>query len=314
MKKFSHIFAIAISLVFILLCNESCIVLNYAVKPNKRGKDLMGSYTFMYENYPYLESWIDSLNREQALKDTFIYAPDGAKLHAYYIHAPNRTQKTAVILHGYTDNAIRMFMIGHLYNYELGYNVLIPDLRWAGQSDGTHIQMGWLDRLDVLRWMDVANQIYGGATQMVLHGISMGAATTMMVSGEQQPEYVKCFIEDCGYTSVWDEFKHELKKRFNSPPFPVLHLTNWVCGKKYGWTFKEASAIRQIENSYLPMLFIHGEKDDFVPTWMVYELYQAKPAPKELWIVPDAAHAVSYKNHREEYIQTVRHFVGKYIN
>ncbi len=60
------------------------------------------------------------------------------------------------------------------------------------------------------------------------------------------------------------------------------------------------------------MLFIHGDKDTYVPTWMVYPLYEAKPEPKELWIVPGAAHAVSYQENKQEYTDRVRAFVGRY--
>lgn len=207
-----------------------------------------------------------------------------------------------------------MFMIGYLYNHDLAFNVLLPDLRDTGQSGGDYIQMGWLDRLDVMQWMQVANQIYGNNTQMVVHGISMGAATTMMVSGEPQPEFVKCFVEDCGYTSVWDEFSHELKARYGLPKFPLMYTTSWLCRLKYGWSFKEASALKQVAKCYLPMLFIHGDADTFVPTWMVYKLYEAKPQPKELWVVPRATHAKSYKLDTKEYTAKVKQFVDKYIH
>lgn len=75
-------------------------------------------------------------------------------------------------------------MIGYLYNHDLGYNILLPDLHYHGQSEGRAIRMGWLDRFDLLHWMEVADGIFGGDTRMVVHGISMGAATTMMASGE----------------------------------------------------------------------------------------------------------------------------------
>ena len=149
------------------------------------------------------------------------------------------TAKTAVIVHGYTDNAIRMMMIGYLYNKKLDFNILLPDLRDTGLSDGNAIQMGWLDRKDVTQWMEVANRIYGDSTSMVVHGISMGAATTMMVSGEPQPDYVKCFVEDCGYTSVWDQFSKELKAQFGLPQFPLMYTADWLCQLEYGWGSKK---------------------------------------------------------------------------
>lgn len=100
-----------------------------------------------------------------------------------------------------------------------------------------------------MQWMHIANQIYGDSTQMVVHGISMGGATTMMVSGEAQPYFVKCFVEDCGYTSVWDEFSHELKSSFHLPSFPLMNTTSWLCQKKYGWNFEEASSLNQVKKS-----------------------------------------------------------------
>ena len=120
--------------------------------------------------------------------------------------------------------------------------------------------MGWKDRLDILKWINVTKGIYGDSTEIVIHGISMGAATTMMVSGEQLPANVKCFVEDCGYTSVWDEFSKELKNQFGLPEFPLLDATSLLCKIKYGWSFKEASALNQVRKCHLPMFFIHGCK------------------------------------------------------
>lgn len=316
MKK-KILYGVLIVLILLSGCTVggSFFMLNYSLRPNaKIKKKDADSYQFMYENYPFLRPWVDSLNQANALKDTFILNPEGIRLHAYYIAAPHPTKKTAVIVHGYTDNAIRMFMIGYLYNHDLQFNTLLPDLQHQGLSGGDAIQMGWKDRLDVMQWMHVANQIYGDSTQMVVHGISMGGATTMMVSGEEQPEFVKCFVEDCGYTSVWDEFSHELHSSFHLPSFPLMNTTSWLCDRKYGWNFKEASSLNQVEKSTLPMFFIHGDKDTYVPTWMVYPLYEAKTPPKQLWVVPGATHAVSYKENKEAYTGKVKEFVDRYIH
>lgn len=312
-KFVKSIFIILLLLVGVTI-GGSYYMLGYSLRPNATVlSNNADSYMYMYKNYPFLHPWVDSLRQVDALRDTFITNPEGIQLHAYYIRAPRPTRKTAVIVHGYTDDAIRMFMIGYLYNRDLQYNVLLPDLQHQGESEGEAIQMGWKDRLDVKQWMRLANQLYGDSTQMVVHGISMGAATTMMLSGEEQPSYVKCFVEDCGYTSVWDEFAHELKNSFHLPPFPLLYATSWLCEQKYGWNFKEASSLKQVAKCRLPMFFIHGDKDTYVPTWMVYPLYEAKPEPKELWIVPGATHAVSYQENKQEYTDKVKAFVGKYI-
>ena len=312
-KRIYLTIGISILVLATLLGGGSSFLLHFGLSPVNHGKDLKTSWEYMYENYPELKSWTDSLQQAEALKDTFIYAPDKARLHAYYVAAPSPTSKTAVIVHGYTDNAIRMMMIGYLYNRSLGYNILLPDLRYSGLSDGDAFQMGWLDRKDVMQWMEVANEIFGDSTQMLVHGISMGGATTMMVSGEPQPAYVKCFVDDCGYTSVWNQFSKELKEDFGLPAFPLLYISSWLCDWTKGWNFTEASALEQVKKCRLPMLFIHGEKDDYVPTRMVYELYEAKPEPKELWVVPGADHATSYKLNKEEYTQKVKQFTDKYI-
>lgn len=143
------------------------------------------AYEYMYAEYPFLRPWTDSLERAGALRDTVIVDPQGVRLHALYAAAPEPTDRTAVIVHGYTDCAVRMLMIGYLYNHDLRYNVLLPDLHYHGRSEGRAIRMGWLDRLDVLRWMEVADTLFGGNTQMVVHGISMGAATTMMLAASR---------------------------------------------------------------------------------------------------------------------------------
>lgn len=308
-----------LAIIVIGLTGGSWYMLDYSLKPAyDKGRDIGESYEYMFREYPELKPWVDSLKAAGELRDTYILNDRGVNLHALHINAAEPTPKTAVIVHGYTDNAVRMLMIAYLYSRQLKYNVLLPDLYGHGMSEGTAIQMGWKDRLDLLQWTETANEMYGGNTQMVVHGISMGAATTMMMAGDvaegttQQP-FVKCFVEDCGYTSVWDEFSHELKGQFGLPPFPLMYTASWLCDVRYGWNFCEASALKQVAKCKLPMFFIHGDADTYVPTWMVYRLYDAKPEPKELWIVPGAAHAVSYKDYPQEYTAHVKNFVEKYI-
>lgn len=265
--------------------------------------------------YPELKPWLDSIKTEGAWSDTFAIMPDGLRAHAVCIKSRKAEGRTAVVVHGYTNNSIDMLHIARIYNKEMHYNVVLPDLHGHGLSQGDDIQMGWFDRLDVLKWIDIAPKMFstvGDSMRLVVHGISMGAATTMCVSGEHTPDYVKCFVEDCGYTSAWDEFAHELRGRFSLPEFPLLYTASWLTQAKYGWSFKEASPLKQVAKCKKPMFFIHGDKDTFVPTWMVYPLYEAKPQPKQLWIVPGSEHAFAYRDHREEYIKKVEAFVGKY--
>lgn len=307
-------------LIFALLASSGLYLQWYALtaRGNERGKDLNGSYEYMFCTYPHIRNWADSLKQHKALRDTFITAEDGTRLHALYAFADTATGRTAVIVHGYTDNAVRMLHIGYLYHHDLKYNILLPDLRFSGLSGGNHLQMGWNDRLDVLRWMDVANAVFSekgncGQTQMVVHGISMGGATTMCVSGEPQQPFVKCFVEDCGYTSVWDEFAGELKKQFGMPEFPLLYVASMMTDWRYGWNFNEADAREQVERCNLPMLFIHGDKDDFVPSWMGDSVHAHKAGDKVLWKTKGVEHAESYLKYPRQYTEIVRTFTNKYM-
>ena len=312
MKKFG------ISLIIVLVALACGIIggsryfMGIALDTKVTSTDEEDAYAYISQR-DYLKQWVDSLREHSALRDTFILASDGKKIHAIYAKAPQPSSNTALIVHGYTDNAIRMLMIGHLYHQEMGYNIFLPDLRGQGKSDNQYIQMGWKDRKDLLDWLPVINGIYGDTTHIVMHGISMGAATLMMVSGEQLPQNVKCLVEDCGYTSVWDQFHNEMKQTYKLPAFPLLYTTSLYCKLKEGWSFKEASALEQVKKCHLPMLFIHGDADAYVPTWMVHALYEAKPGEKELWVVPGVEHANAYWDCTEEYVQRTKTFVEKYI-
>lgn len=327
--------------IIIALIGGSFYMLSYSLTPtHNTGKDIAGSYEYMFNEYPFIKPWVDSLQAIGALRDTFIVNDEGKKLHALFAEAPEPTDKTAIIVHGYTDNAVRMLMIGYMYNKELKYNILLPDLQNHGLSEGDAIQMGWKDSRDIIRWRDVASALFKKpytwegtyvkgspwqtitgnrhSLQIVLHGISMGAATTMMTSGYSRDDNsnIMCYVADCGYTSVWDEFAYELKQQFGLPAFPLLHTTSLLCKIKYGWTFGEASALKQMQSPHAnqPMLFIHGEADTYVPTRMVHSLYEARRGDKELWIVPGTAHAESYKNFPQEYTKRVKNFLGKHIH
>ena len=280
-------------------------MLSYALSPDGGKADVDSCYNQLFERYPDTKPWVDSLNRVGALRDTFVVMPTGERHHALYVH--HGSQKTAFIIHGWRDSAVKYLFLARLYEHVLGgYNVVLPDLHAHGLSEGDMIQMGWLDRKDVLHWLTIFQ-----TDTMVVHGVSMGGATTMMLSAEEMPKGIKDlrFVDDCGYTSAWDEFASELKNQFGLPPFPLMYTTSLLCKMRYGWSFSEASAIDAVRQSPYPMLFIHGDEDTFVPTEMVYRLYQAKPSNKKLWIAPGAEHASSYLTHPDEYIRQLSDFL-----
>ena len=197
--------------------------------------------------------------------------------------------------------------------YDMGYNILIPDLRGHGKSEGDYIGMGWFDRLDILKWINLILS-YNKDSKIILHGVSMGAATVAMTSGEALPRNVKAIISDCGYTSVLDQFSHQLKSMYSLPNFPVMNVSSLVTKFKAGYTLKEASTLKQVSKSNTPILYIHGDEDDFVPYKMMDELYNATSSPKEKLTIIGASHARSSKVNPDLYWSTVENFINKYIS
>ena len=237
-----------------------------------------------------------------------IESEDGIYLAATHFKPERATDKWVIVAHGYGCTQQNSYYIAEHY-LSMGYHVLTPDLRASGLSGGRYLTLGYRESEDIVLWAKRVAELYPQA-KIVLHGVSMGAATVMMAAGrEDLPPEVVAAVEDCGYTSVRDQFAKELKEQFHLPAFPLLDVASLLCEWRFGWDFDEASALRQVRQCRLPMLFIHGDADDYVPTWMVYKVYEAKPAPKELWVVPRAAHAMSYHDNREEYTRRVSAFL-----
>lgn len=253
--------------------------------------------------------WVDS----QSFETWSIISNDGLRLTAYFIPAKQKTTKTVVLAHGYTSRGKDMGSFAKFFSEKLGYNVLMPDDRGHGNSEGDYIGFGWPDRKDYLIWLEKVVERVGRDAQIVLHGISMGGATVMMLSGEVLPMQVKAIVEDCGYTSVQDQLSYQLKRMYHLPSFPILNSTSLLCKLKAGYNFTEASALAQIKKNKLPILFIHGDEDTFVPTEMVWRLYSACTSEKEIYIVKGAGHGMAYWIEKDYYESKVRSFLGQFI-
>ena len=231
----------------------------------------------------------------------------------YYANAETAdTHRWALVLHGYRGDYTGALQLAAPY-YEAGYQVIAPDLRACGESEGDYVGMGWLDREDILRWIDFILADDPQA-KIVIHGISMGAVTTMMTAGESTPDNVKAFVEDCGYTSVWDIFSSELQLRFGLPEFPILYTASGVARLRAGYSFTEASALAQVARCEKPMLFIHGTADDFIPYEMMDTLYNAKPGDNKAELTAEGAgHGEAMYALGDSYWDTVFDFIAPYM-
>lgn len=246
---------------------------------------------------------------EKQTQVTSIDSQDQLSLKAKF--KKQKGHQWVILIHGYKSDNSHMMDYGYHY-YQNGYNVLLPNNRAHGDSEGKYIGMGWLDKDDIVSWIDwIVNQ--DKDAKILIHGVSMGGATTMMLSGYNL-NHVVGYIEDCGYTSVWDIFASELNKRFSLPTFPVLDVSNFVAQIKAGYDFKEASSISQVQKCKKPMLFIHGGQDDFVPVDMVYDIYEKANCTKDLYIVEQAGHAQSKDYNPEAYWNKVFEFINTNIS
>lgn len=252
--------------------------------------------------------WYQSVTREKVE----ILSDDGLHLKAIYISRENNSKKTVILAHGYGGSYEQMSPYAKMF-YEWGYNILAPDARGHGTSEGSYIGFGWHERMDYLRWIDLMIQQTGKETIIVLFGVSMGGATVMMTSGESLPTNVKVIIEDCGFSSVKSELSFQLKSRYHLSSFPLIPVTSLITKIKAGYSLGEASAVNQLRNNKIPMLFIHGNRDIFVPTIMVYDNYKATTAPKKLYIVDGAGHGESYVKNRKVYEEEVFDFISTYV-
>ena len=308
MKIATKIVIIIVILIFILLLGAGLYFYNYAVVPSK--KNFLNNDTAEKgNNQSEEEKWFTT--KENRTEWT-ITSSDGLKLHAIYLKAEKETNKNVIMAHGYMGNAEEMADYAKIY-HDLGYNVLVPDARGHGQSEGNYIGFGWPERKDYLLWIDKLIDENGQKSEITLYGLSMGAATVMMTSGEQLPENVKAIVEDCGYSSVSDELSYQLKDMFNLPSFPLIQVTSLITKLRAGYFFGEASSVAQLKKNDLPTLFIHGDADDFVPYEMLQKNYEATNGPKEKYVVHGAGHAEAYKKDPVQYKKVITDFLEEYV-
>ncbi|WP_143317811.1 alpha/beta hydrolase [Clostridium sp. HBUAS56017] len=313
MSKVKKVLLIIISVVLVLALATIGVAGNYfynlALNPKTSKEKVFGTKDKSVEaSNVAVSNWITD---KSGYKDAFIDSIDDLQLHGYEIINTNPSKTWVITVHGYMGQGKEMEGYANAF-YNMGYNVLVPDLRGHGKSEGKYIGMGWDDRKDILSWIDYILQKDSDAN-IVLHGVSMGGGTVMMTSGEDLPGNVKAIIEDCGYTSVWDEFSYQLDSLFGLPEFPVLQSASLVSKIRAGYWLQDASAIDQLAKSKTPMLFIHGDKDTFVPYSMLDKVYNSANVEKEKLVVEGAAHAQASKTNPQLYWGTIRKFIKNYI-
>ena len=246
--------------------------------------------------------------RSLPYESVWITADDGVRLHGqYYETEPGAPLQ--IMFHGYRGAGERDFSRGLPFALECNHNVLLVDQRAHGQSGGRCLTLGVKERLDCLAWVRYAIERFGPDTKIVLIGISMGAATVLMAAGLPLPGNVKGIVADCGYTAPADILRHVMGQ-MGLPVwlfFPLVRIGGRLFG---GFDVCAASAADAMPRCTVPVCFIHGETDDFVPCDMSRENYRLCAAKqKRLCTVPHAHHGLSYLVDPDRYTAEVTDFL-----
>lgn len=259
----------------------------------------------LYVNGDWI-NWVHNQNFEELMLES----RDGLKLSGYFLPATKPTDKLVILTHGYLGNAKQMGLFGIFYYQELGYNIFMPDARGHGKSEGEYYGFGWPDRLDLIDWTNALVERLGSNTEVIYHGLSMGAATVLMASGEADlPSQVKAIVADSPYGSVYQLFAYQMKRMFHLPAFPLLDSTSLVTKVRAGYLFREASALKEVQRTKVPILYIHGKADTFVPVKNAIELYDNTSSSTELFLVDGANHGESFAKEPEAYKEKVQQFL-----
>lgn len=246
---------------------------------------------------------------KQPFETMTITSHDNYQLVGHLLEA--KSNKVVILIHGYGGNFKEMYNYARFFQ-KRNYTILSMECRAHGASEGDMIGMGWLDRLDVLQWLDLLLQKKPNC-QIVLFGLSMGGATVCMTLGEKLPNNVICAVSDCSFDNVYRQFSYVFTHHTHFPSRFIMSIFSSYMKRTKHFDLKKADAVKQLKKSTLPIMFIHGDSDTFVPTEMVHLLADAVPeSRREVYIAKDAEHAMSYVSDPKLYELRLDKFLSKY--
>ena len=299
--------SIALIIIFLtLLITYCCYRMAFRVKRIPVCDEIVTPVGKIYD--PFRDDmirWIKEA-RQMDTQDFYIQSDDGLKLHGrFYEYAPGAPIE--LMFHGYRGSAERDLSGGVQRCFLLGRSAFLVDQRCSNESEGHVITFGIKEHKDCLRWIDFLVEHFGPDVKIILTGISMGASTVMMAAGHKLPENVLGVLSDCGFSSARD-IMFSVIKEMGLPPlicYPFVKLGAKIFGH---FDLEEYSAQEAMKTCTVPVIFFHGEADDFVPCWMSRACYDACSAKKKLVLVPDAGHGLSYPVAPEQYLDALRDF------
>lgn len=242
-----------------------------------------------------------------------IEANDSIKLVGHWRTCEN-PKRVIIAMHGWRSSWSSDFGCIADFWHENDCNVLYAEQRAQNNSEGDYMGFGLLERYDCFEWIKWVNEKTGGKLPVYLCGVSMGATTVLMTAGLKLPENVHGIVADSGFTSPHAIWKHVMNKNLHMSYGLHGTIANDMCKKKINMGANEYSTIEAMENCKVPVLFVHGTEDHFVPVEMTYENYKACRAPKHLLVVPGAEHCMNYFLNKEVYEKAMKDFWQEYDN
>lgn len=235
---------------------------------------------------------------------------DGLTLRGRFYTVPN-AKGTIIFFHGYRSSPLIEFTVSFDFYRKHNINVLMVHQRAHGESEGKYVTYGIKERRDVFSWIDFVRSRLGEDTKIFLSGVSMGSATILMGAGLGYPENVTGIIADCGFTSPYEIMEYVVKTHIKIPFKPLIYTVNFMCKRIAGFDLHEYSTVEALKNCKLPILFVHGKADDFVPPIMTETNFEAYQGEKRLLLVENAGHGYSYLLNKKEYQELIEDLILK---
>ena len=301
---------VAILAVIVLIISYICFRMAFYSPdrdPEKYGSDCVPEGEIYEPFREQMESWAKE-TREMAHEEFSIISFDGLKLYGKYYEC-KKGAPIELMFHGYRGTAQRDLSGGVQRCFKLGHNSFIVDQRASEKSEGNIISFGINEYKDCLKWIDFMVEHFGSDVKIILTGISMGASTVLMASGNSLPNNVVGVLADCGYNSPKDIIKKVIKDM--GIPVNLGYFFVKLGARIFGhFDLEETSPQEALENCTVPVIFFHGENDDYVPCEMSKINFDACASRKMLITVPDAGHGLSYPIAPERYLTALKEFFG----
>lgn len=273
-------------------------------KEKKKRKRQTSNRNLSYETQLSKEmTWLD----EQMQEEVMIQSREGFMLAGHFIPAA-LPQRIVIMFHGWRGTWKRDFGMCAREFLDAGCSLLMIEQRAQGKSEGKYIGFGVLERMDCIEWIHFIEKRFGKEIPIYLYGVSMGAATVLMAAGTITSKAVKGVIADSGFISAYDMVVLFGSKFLKIGEYPDVPRVNRLCSKRAGYGFKDYTTLESMKSCTVPVFFIHGTKDDFVPYYMTLVNYHACTAKKQLLLVEGAGHCRSFVSNRDGYLHGIKEF------